>query len=828
MTTVADSTSSAAGPADDTPGRRLAPTELYRPCSEAALDLTSSTEPEAAPEPVGQARALEALQFGVSMRREGYHVFVLGPAGLGKHATARRIVEERAAREPPAADWCYVHNFKDPRRPRALELPTGAAVGLAHDMARLADELRASLPAAFQSEDYRRRRKLLDDEHKARHERAFADVDTQAAQHDIAVIRSPLGVALAPSRDGEVIRPEEFERLPEAERERLRTALEGVQGRLQAALSALPQIEREHRDRMRELDREFAAFAVAHLVDEFRARYADLPAVLEYLQAVQEDVLDHADDFLPRAESDDLPPLLRGLAGPNRHTHKYQVNVLVAHDREHGAPVVEENLPTHPNLLGCAEHRAEMGTLVTDFRLIKAGALHRACGGYLLLDARRVLLQPFAWEGLKQALRTRELRIESPGQALGLVSTVSLEPEPIPLGVKVVLIGDRVLYYLLSFLDPDFPELFKVAADFGDTLDRTPEGEVAYARFVGTLARREGLLPLERAALARLVEEAARFSGDGQRLSANVEAVLDLAREADYLARSAGRGAITGADVEQSVQAQVRRTDRPRERLFDAVRRRTILVDTEGAKTGQVNGLSLVQLGRFAFGHPVRITATARLGSGRVVDIEREVDLGGPIHSKGVLILAGFLAGRYLPEQPLSLAASLVFEQSYGAVEGDSASAAELFALLSALSDLPVSQAVAVTGAVNQLGQIQAVGGVNEKVEGFFEACRVRGLTGSQGVAIPAANVKDLMLRHGIVEAVAQGRFHVYAIESVDEGMELLTGVPAGQPGPGAVFPEGTVNARVEARLAAFAREARAFREPGPALEAGRDATFSR
>jgi predicted ATP-dependent protease len=799
-------------------GRRLDPSELYRPCSAEAVARASEAEPAAAPEPVGQARALEALLFGVRVRRQGYHVFALGPPGLGKHSAVRRILREQASRESAPADWCYVYDFADPRRPTALQMPSGTGAAFARDMARLVDELHASLPAAFQSEDYRTRRKALEEGLKARQEQAFAEVDKEAAAAGVAVIRGAMGVALAPTRGGEVLSPEEFEQLPAAEQERLRGALRALQEKVPAVLAALPRLERQHRDRLRELDREVAASAVAHLVDDLRARYAAQPAVLAYVQAVREDVLENTDEFLA-TDGDQLPAVLRSLARHDHQAHRYQVNVLVTRSEAHGAPVVEEDLPTHARLLGCAEHRVEMGTLVTDFRLVKAGALHRANGGYLVLDARRVLLQPFAWEGLKQALRSRQLRIESPAQALGLVSTLSIEPEPIPLDVKVVLVGDRFLYYLLAELDPEFQELFKVAADFESAFDRTPESEAAYASFLASRARQEGLLPLQPAALARLIEETARLSSDAARLSADVEAVLDLAREADHVARSAGRAAIETMDLEQSLAAQIRRADRPRERLFDAVRRRTILVDTEGYAAGQVNGLSVVQLGRFTFGYPVRITARARLGGGRVVDVEREAELGGPIHSKGVLILAGFLAGRYLPEQPLSLAASLVFEQSYGTVEGDSASAAELIALLSALAGEPVDQGLAVTGAVNQLGQVQAVGGVNEKIEGFFEVCRTRGLTGAQGVVIPAANAAELMLRREVVEAVRQGRFHVYAIEDVDEGLELLTGAPAGERGAGGRFPDGTVNARVEARLAAFAQQARAFRTPATATE---------
>jgi predicted ATP-dependent protease len=803
--------------------RRLEPAELYRPCSAAALSFATTVELTEATGPVGQARALEALEFGVSIPRQGYHVFALGPAGLGKRATVKRLLEERASREPPAPDWCYVHGFADPHKPRALKLPAGAGAGFARDMSRFVDELGVALPAVFQGEDYRARKKLLEDELKSRQEAEFGEVEKQARERNIALIRSPLGLALAPMRDGEVIDPEAFARLPEAEQETYRADLTDLQQRLRTALATLPRFEREHREKVRQLDREMAEFAVTHLLDELRARYSALPAVLEFLQSVQEDVLENADDFLPRPDTDELPTFLRAMRREDRHTHKYRVNVVVDHGGNRGAPVVEEDVPSHPNLRGCVEHRAELGTLVTDFRLIKAGALHRACGGYLLLDARRVLLQPFAWEGLKQALRSRQLRIESPAQALGLVSTISLDPEPIPLEVKVVLTGDRLLYYLLAAYDPEFPELFKVAADFEDTLDRTPEGEGLYAGFLATLARHEGLLPLERAAVARLVEEGARLAGDGERLSTNAEALLDLMREADHLARGAGRGVVTAEDVERTVAAQTRRADRPRERLEDAIRRRMILVDTDGAKSGQVNGLSILQLGRFRFGHPARITARVRLGSGRVVDIEREVQLGGPLHSKGVLILAGFLAGRYLPEQPLSLQASLVFEQSYGGVEGDSASAAELFALLTALADQPVDQGLAVTGSVNQHGQIQAVGGVNEKIEGFFSVCRAQGLTGRQGVLIPAANVKDLMLRHEVVEAATRGEFHLYPIETVDQGLTLLTGLPAGERDAAGAFPEGSLNARVEARLASFAQKARAFRG-APEPESGRDA----
>jgi len=490
------------------------------------------------------------------------------------------------------------------------------------------------------------------------------------------------------------------------------------------------------------------------------------------------------------------------------------VNVLVDHSESKGAPVVYEDHPTYNNLIGRIEHIAHMGALVTDFNLIKPGALHRANGGYLILDARQLLLQPYAWDGLKRALRSREVRIESLSQVLSLVSTVSLEPEPIPLDVKVVLIGERLLYYLLYQLDPDFGELFKVEADFNEEIPRTPENNLLYARLIGTIARKEGLRPFDRGAVARVIEHSARMADDAEKLSIHLLSTADLLREADYWAGVAGNGVVTADDVQRAIDAQIHRADRLRELVQEEIKRGTILIDTTGERVGQVNGLSVIQLGNFAFGRPNRITARVRLGKGEVVDIEREVELGGPIHSKGVLILSGFLGARYAAERPLSLSASLVFEQSYSGVEGDSASLAELCALLSSLAEVPIRQSLAVTGSVNQHGEVQAIGGVNEKIEGFFDVCKTRGLTGEQGVIIPATNVQHLMLRQDVIEAVKAGQFHIYPVQTVDQGIELLTGIPAGERDEEGNFPEGSINQLVEARLIELAEKQRAFAAP--------------
>jgi lon-related putative ATP-dependent protease len=576
----------------------------------------------------------------------------------------------------------------------------------------------------------------------------------------------------------------------------------------------MPIWRREALRKMRELDREVTRIAVNSLIDDLKAQYAGLPQVQEYLAQVQEDTLENAAIFRQAKEGE--PPTLfgiplarvEGIEGPFR---RYAVNVIIEHSATRGAPVVHEDNPTHDALVGRIEHISQMGALLTDFTLIKAGALHRANGGYLVLDALKVLTQPYAWEALKRALRAREIHTRSLGQEIGIISTVSLEPEPIELDVKVVLVGERRLYYLLHELDPEFAELFKVAADFEEDMPRTSADDLRYARLIAACAGAEKLRALDRAACALVIEHQSRDARDGEKLSVRMQNLVDLLREADYWAGVAGRDVVGAGDVRRAIDAQITRADRVRERLQEEIVRGTLLIDTEGSRVAQVNGLAALQLGDYVFGTPHRITARVRLGAGRVVDIERESQLGGPIHSKGVLILSGYLAGRYTPSKPLSLSASLVFEQSYGGVEGDSASSAELYALLSALAGAPLRQDLAVTGSVNQHGDIQAIGAVNEKIEGFFDLCHARGLSGKQGVVIPEANVKNLMLREDVLAAVEQGRFAVYAVKSVDEGIELLAGLPAQE-----------VHARVESRLAEFAEKARAFalattrRQAGP------------
>ena len=794
----------------------LPPEALCRRTDPARLPFDTTAVLEPLPGPLGQERASEAVRFGAAVRRDGYHVFALGPTGVGKRRLVERLLRERAAGEPVPPDWCYLHDFEDPQRPRAVELPPGTGARFRRDMEALVEELKAAVPAAFESEEYRTRLQVLHKQLSEEREKLMAELSRKAEARGIGLVRTPVGLAVAPVRGGEVLEPDAFHKLPAPEQQRIQKDLEELQGELARLVRSFPEQERRHREQVKEMNREVALHAVGHLLDEQRARYAGLAPIQAHLDAVQKDVIENVHEFLGAAEGggEGAAAQVRRLFTETPAFRRYQVNVLVDRTGLQGAPLVLEDLPTHAALTGRIDHQVHFGAMVTDFTLLRAGALHRANGGYLVLDARRLLGQPFAWEELKRALRSRLLRIEGPERRFGFGGGSALEPCPIPLDVKVVLLGDRLLHHLLSELDPEFLSLFKVPADFDDDVPRDPASELRLARVAARLCGDEKLRPLDRGGVARLVEESSRWSGDGGKLSALEDELADLLRECDHVAGAAGRAVATAADVAAAVEARRRRTDRVRRRMLEAIADGTVLIDTAGAQVGQVNGLSVLAFGRDAFGRPSRITARVRLGRGEVVDIEREVELGGPIHSKGVLILSSYLGSTFAGDRPFSLSASLVFEQSYGGVEGDSASSAELYALLSALAELPVRQGLAVTGSVNQLGRVQAIGGVNEKVEGFFEVCRERGLDGEQGVLIPASNVRHLALREEVLEAARAGRFHVWPVETVEQGIELLTGVPFGVRGADGRFAGGTVAARVSARLEALAAAARAFAAP--------------
>ncbi|HWA48247.1 MAG TPA: ATP-binding protein [Dongiaceae bacterium] len=787
----------------------LSPEQLFNRCDPASLPGDTTDDLEDLPGLIGQERAIEAVAFGIGIKRQGYNLFALGVSGTGKHSVIADYLRRQAGRQATPDDWCYVNNFTDPQKPNALRLPAGRAAAFRDAMRKMIEELKAVLPATFEGDDYRARREVVDEQFKGQSEQAFSELQKKAQAQDVALIRTPMGLALAPVKGGEVLRPEEFDKLPEAEQARIKSVIEALQQELEAVVRQVPDWERRHREAVRALNHEVTRFAVAHLIEELRRAMQDLPEVIAYLGEVERDIIENANDFLPQARS--MPPGMENGEGGSPSFRRYQVNVLVENAPDQGAPIYYEDRPNHQTVVGRVEHMARFGTLVTDFNLLKAGALHKANGGYLIIDAIKLLQSGIAYESLKRALRSQEIRIESVEQMLSLASTISLEPEPIPLDVKVVLVGEAKLYYLLQEADPDFPELFKVQVDFEDRVDRNVHNTALMARLIATSVRREKLRPFSRTGIARLIEQASRLVEDAQKLSTHMRSINDLIVEADHFAAIAGVARVEAEHVQQAIEAQIRRSDRLPQRMREEVLRGTYRIETTGVEVGQVNGLSVISLGATAFGRASRISARVRLGRGEVTDIEREVELGGPIHSKGVLILSGFLGGRFGRDRPLSLAASLVFEQSYGGVDGDSASMAELCALLSALADVPISQRFAMTGSVDQNGKSQAIGGVNEKIEGFFELCRERGLTGEQGVIIPASNAKHLMLRDDVVQAVRAGKFHIHTIGNVDQAIELLTGQPAGKAGPDGVYPAGSINDRVAKRLSDFAEKAAAF-----------------
>jgi lon-related putative ATP-dependent protease len=785
---------------------------LYRACDVRQFDFASTDELEDIGSVSNQTRAMDALCFGLDIRRSGFNVFALGLPGVGKFTAAEELLQQVASQQEVPSDWCYVHNFEQPNQPLALQLPAGRGTQFRKDMEALVEELGIVIPAAFDNEDTHVRLAEIEEEFHERRRQALEALRQEGIKRDIALVETPSGFTFAPIGEAkQILDPTQFQHLSEDEQARIQKTVGELQERLQKLLRQFQGWYKETREKLRALHREIAQFAVGHLIDSLREAYADIEAIHAHLDAVESDIVQHVNDFLPSADVPGAAVIFSGFGQPAPPFKRYSVNLVVDNGACHGAPVVLEDLPNHGNLVGCLEHQAQLGTLVTDFTLIKAGAMHRANGGYLLLDAQKVLMQPFAWESLKRALQSREIRIESAERSMGLVSTTSLEPQPIPLDIKVVLVGERYLYYHLHELDTDFSNLFKVAADFDDSIHRTPQTQRDYARIIATLARSEELKALDRRAVGRVIEHASRLCEDAERLSVHRRNLVDLLKEADYWAHKAKRKRIGAKDIQHALDQQHYRLNRVQMRLQEEIRRGTMMIDTDGESVGQINGLSVLDHGDLVFGQPGRITATTRVGDGEVLDIERETELGGAIHSKGVLILSSFLMSRYARQHPFSLAASVVFEQSYGTIDGDSASLAELCALLSSLAGAPIKQCFATTGSINQHGQVQAIGGVNEKIEGFFDVCQLHGLSTDQGVIIPRSNVKHLMLRSDVVQAVKHGQFRVYAVSTVDEAIQLLTGTPAGEPLKQGGFQKNSINARVEARLIELSELRREF-----------------
>ncbi len=792
----------------------LAADQTYRHCDPASFTFTTTAELPTLDTIIGQERAVGAVDFGIAIASEGYNIYALGPPGTGKASTISQFLEREAAALPVPDDWAYVNNFSVPHQPDAVRLPAGRGCEFRRDMEKLVEDLQGAITTAFDGEAYDARRREVAQGVSDRQEKHIDALRSKAEADDFVMVRTPAGLAFAPrTAEGETMSRDAYNELPTEQQKTIDEGLERLNQELQQVMRQVRQEEKGGREALRELDRQVTTYAAKHLIDDVREKWADMPEIERYLDTVLEDVVENAGDF--KISDDEAPPTFMGIPIPVRQRaeaafRKYTVNVLVDNSGLKGAPVVRESNPNLHNLVGRIEHQAQFGALVTDFGMIKPGSLHAANGGFLMLEARELLLKPYAWDALKRTLKTGMIRIEDVVQQMGLVATASIEPEPIPLKAKIVLVGEPYIYYLLHTADPDFQELFKVKADFDVMEARTPAAEQLYARFIAHICQQDGLPHFTPDGVALVIEHASRLVEDQEKLSTRFMTVVDLVREAAFWAsrRRKTKRTVTEVDVRKAIEERVHRSSRVEERLREMTARGTILVDTRGEVVGQINGLAVSSLGDHAFGHPSRITATVRLGSGDVLDIEREVDLGGPIHSKGVMILAGYLGARYSADRPLSLSARLVFEQSYSGVEGDSASSAELYTLLSALSGLPIQQRFAVTGSVNQRGQVQAIGGVNEKIEGFFAVCKAKGFTGAQGVLIPSSNVHNLMLNQEVRRAIAAGKFHIYPVSTIDQGIEILTGVRAGR-ARGDAYPSGTVNRLVSDRLADLADKAR-------------------
>lgn len=792
----------------------LSPDKLYRKCNPEQLGFKDTTEITGRVNTVGQDRASEAIDFGMNISYPGYNLFVLGPTGMGKRKIVEDFFKEKAKSDKTPSDWIYVNDFDNPDKPDAIELPPGVGSQYQQDIKDLIEEMRTALSAAFESEEYQNRHQAVFESFKEKQSQLFNELQQKANEQSLAMIKTPSGIAFAPKDEEGVMSADEINQLKEEDREEIKENIEDLQEQLQNILQQVPTWQREAQEEIKQLNKEMANFAIGGLINELIEKYKDYKEVVSHIEQIQDQVVENADAFLPNNGSEPtsfLEVISQRSNAQSSLMEQFKVNLIVDNSGLEGAPVIFENNPTYANLIGKVEHFAQMGTLRTDFRMIKSGAMHRANGGYLILDARKVLSQPYSWEGLKRALQSKEIEIESIEQVLSLISTVSLRPEAIPLNLKIALIGDRLLYYLLLQYDPEFGELFKVEADFETEIEWNETNQDLYAKLIASIVNEEKTNAFDNSAVARLIEQSARMSSDSERLNTRLQDLNELIVESDYWSKQNKHDKVTASDVQKAIDAQIKRADRLREKIQQSILREINLISTEGEEIGQINGLSVYSLGNFMFGKPTRITAQISLGKGQVVDIEREVEMGGPIHSKGVLILAGFLKGRYAQDVPLSLSASLVFEQSYGGVDGDSASSTELYALISRIAEVPLKQNLAVTGSVNQLGQVQPIGGVNEKIEGFFDICKKRGLTGDQGVLIPEANIKHLMLRQDVIDAVRAGKFHIYPVKHIDEGIQILTGIEAGELQADGTYPEGTINAIVKERLEKMANRLTEF-----------------
>ncbi|VAW56264.1 ATP-dependent protease La Type II [hydrothermal vent metagenome] len=785
--------------------KALTAKQLKPQCIAKSLPFKTTAELEDLPVILGQDRAFKAIEFAINVEHRGFNLYAMGSSGLGKHGLIRKYLSKVAKDKDPASDWCYVHNFEQDYKPKALKLPPGQGRIFKKDMNNLIEDVSKALGAAFETSEYQEQISIIEKSFQKKQSGFLDKHAEQALLQDICLNNTSSGFMLTPIVDGRNISEEEYDQLPEDVKDEIEEKIDNFQAELEYLAPEMSRQRREHNIKIKKLNRKVALFATSNLIKDAKRKYKSLPEIVNYLKQLQEDVLHHLSDFNNDEDDENSNESDDSQGAKKEDLQRYEVNLIVESNKNQGAPVIYLDNPTYQNLVGRIEYETRSSNPGNNFTLIKPGALLQANGGFLVLDAHKIINNPHAWDALKRSMYAKKAKIENIDQAVGGDNSVTLEPEPIPLKIKIILLGDRSTYYVLHEVDPDFPELFKVEADFEEEIYRDKESTLNYARLISSRARKFELKALNAAAVARIIEFSSRLANDSERLSTRIRTIDDLLIEAQYFTLDNNCELISDKHIQQAIDAQIDRTCRIQGLIQNDIQRGTLMINTDGTAIGEINGLSVFEIGKYGFGQPSRISASVHLGKGKIINIEREVDLSGSIHDKGVLILSALIASKYTRDTPLSFSASITFEQSYGLIDGDSASVAELCVLISALTTLPINQGLAITGSLNQQGYVQAIGGVNEKIEGFFDICNLRGLTGKQGCIIPAVNVKNLSLRKDVIDAISKNKFNIYPVEHYQQALELLFGMPAGKEHADGSYDKGSINALVVEQLCAFA-----------------------
>lgn len=793
--------------------RELSHEMLRKECDPGSFSFHDTSELEPFNSIIGQERAVKAMDFGLKTRMKGYNLFLTGPSGTGKTTYAVNAIKGIAADLPVPDDWCYICNFGNPGQPTAVRLPAGQGSIFQKDMDDFIKVLKAELSKAFDSEDYEKEKTGIIKEYQDKRGQLMEELSSSASKHGFKVKTTNAGIYFLPIIDGKVLNEDDYSGLAEDVRHEINEKSNAVQLETLEIVHRIRDIEKSTEDRVAEWENKIAMYAVGSHIENLKEKYKDHEKISAYLEKVQEDIINNLEEFIEEDTSDNaqqlvIPWLKREAESP---ADKYKVNLMVDNSQLKGAPVIPDYNPTYYNLLGKVEYENEFGAMTTDFTLIKAGLLHLANGGYIILQAKDVLNNIYSWDALKRVLRTKQICIENIKEQIGLVAVATLKPEPIPADIKVILVGSAQLYQLLYELDEDFGKLFKVKVDFDDEMDRTGENIYKLAQFISAFCRHEETMHFDRSGVAKVVDYSSWLAEDQAKLSTRFNDLAEILCEACTWAEIEGSPIATAEHVSRAAAEKKHRSDKYDEKLLELIKEGTMMIDTSGKVVGQINGLSIIDMGDYAFGKPSRITAATYMGESGIVNIEREIEMSGTSHSKGVLILNGYIGQKYAREIPLSLSCSLCFEQLYSGIDGDSASSAELYAILSSLADAPIQQSFAVTGSVNQRGEIQPIGGATRKIEGFYELCRYRGLDGSHGVIIPYQNVRNLVLNDDVIRSVKEGKFHIYPIKTIDEGIELLTGIKAGERRKDGTYPQGTINFRVYKKLERFAKTVASF-----------------